>query len=138
MRKHEITEELINLSKLAKKLGFPQDVESGDWYGYMTYTDEIFLLAEDEMLWGKETEETATHLILSFSRCLEWIKQRGYECWRCMDTWVHLDRLVQFDVWDDVSSKPMVMEVSKTHHEAIAKAVVRILEEDNDKGWIYG
>ena len=31
MRRNEIPDELIRLSELAKKLGFPQDVEEGDW-----------------------------------------------------------------------------------------------------------
>ena len=133
MRRADITPELIELSKRAKELGFPQDVEKGDWYGYVTYTDELFVLGAGEMICGVETEETKLYLILSFSRCLEWLRGKFRD--------MHLDSLVygkskwEFDVCDPLDKikyENIGFEGrnanAKTHHEAIAKAVVKILE----------
>jgi len=74
MRKHEITDELVQLSKLAKELGFPQDVEEGDWA--CEQDDFAFLIDLDikKMIDYKEDRRLALMgytLILSFSRCLE-------------------------------------------------------------------
>ena len=60
MRKSEITPELIKLSKKAKDLGFPQDVERGDWVCDVT-DDELYLI--------ETLKEEGDVLILSFSRC---------------------------------------------------------------------
>jgi len=119
MKKSEITPELIQLSKRAKELGFPQDVEMGDWYGYVTYTDELFLLGKDEMIHGVETEETKLYLILSFSRCLEWLNKEKYGVTLGLNTFI----------WDQyIFFVGTQSSRAKTHHEAIAKAVVKILE----------
>lgn len=132
MRRSEITEELIEFSKRAKELGFPQDVEEGDWYGYMTYTDEIFLLASNERLIGRKIKETETFLILSFSRCLEWFREKGAYTW-----------LIGVDDFSENQNATIylhtylgnqIIETKQiTHHEAIAKAVVKILEESDEK-----
>jgi hypothetical protein len=70
MRRSEVTKELIDLSKRAKELGFPQDVEEGDW---------VLLLGQSELwsqhyrigLGGKIGGDA--FLILSFSRAQQFL-----------------------------------------------------------------
>ena len=127
MRKSEITPELIELSKRAKELGFPQDVEEGDWYGYVTYADEPFVLGKNEMISAVETEETKLYLILSFSRCLAWLEKERYP--------KMLGMTLEFNNW--IRGHWILSSGTKSYrgeniHEAIAKAVVKILEEPKE------
>ena len=125
MRRNEITDELIQLSKKAKELGFPQDVEEGDWYGYVTYTDEIFLLASNELLIGKETEETATYLVLSFSTCLAWLEQQG--CTYFLDA-----RRMNYEVFVYKYGQQIAHGKAPMRIEAITKAVIKVLEAQDE------
>ena len=122
MRRSEITPELIELSKRAKELGFPQVMEKGDW----------FLIQDNDYKSGYSSPKLCEFfennpnnvLILSFSRCLEWLWERG---WKIITsgypeyTRVTVGR-------KDGSINPEITKIAKTHHEAIAKAVVKILE----------
>ena len=127
MRRSKITPELIELSKRAKELGFPQDMEEGDWFYYI---DTIFLADADHL---RDIRDSyfgigETTLILSFSRCLEWLRERGYLYFDCLN---HPD-----NTWSGLVAHPpkgkedFVISPSKTHHELSAKAVVKILEGD--------
>ena len=123
MRKSEITPELIELSKKAKELGFPQEIENGEW----ALVDE-----QPELVGTYYIAKTRTDLsdyavlILSFSRCLEWLKERGVvrvdivETERKVTLWV---------VFEKGLDRSLLKPDAKTHHEAIAKAVIKILEE---------
>ena len=130
MRRGEITPELIELSKRAKELGFPQGVEEGDWYLTNLFTDmkdkgsnfeqnlNLMLAVTKGKLLGKHE-----YLILTFSRCLEWLKEKEW--------------LIRTDVGKDhdctifMQSPYVQFFKAKTHHEAIAKAVVKTLEENH-------
>jgi len=121
MRKSEITPELIELSKRAKELGFPQDVERGDWVCDVT-DDELYLI--------ETLKEEGDALILSFSRCLEWLRGKdGIDGISVDEDKLNKRSICEMefrDVYDGCQTE------AKTHHEAIAKAVVKILEEKND------
>ena len=128
MRKSEITPELIELSKKAKELGFPQDVEEGDWI-YIPHNKTLMHIIDDgriNLLFIIELQDN-WHSILSFSQCLEWLKERGVvrvdivETERKVTLWV---------VFEKGLDKSLLKPDGKTHHEAIAKAVVKILEGD--------
>jgi len=117
MRRSEITDELIRLSKLAKELGFPQDMDKGDWYlGGDKKTLELIETTGYFLI--------GSTLILSFSRCLEWLREQGCYTW-----------LVGFTEKD---TKPLFVHVyrgneiiegeGKSIEECGAKAVVKILE----------
>jgi len=93
MRRAEITPELIELSKKAKELGFPQDVERGDWVCDVT-DDELYLI--------ETLKEEGDALILSFSRCLEWLRELDYGAFS--------------------------IDPAENPHETIAKAVIKILK----------
>ena len=134
MRRADITPELIELSKRAKELGFPQDVEKGDWYGYVTYTDELFVLGAGEMICGVETEETKLYLILSFSRCLEWLVKRSWIL-RLPYQKDLMKKDIEFSEWfDGEFTKQEVFIKGYLFMENpdlwVAKAVVRILERE--------
>jgi len=124
MRESEITKELIELSKRAKELGFPQDVEEGDWYGYMTYPDELFVLGKNEMICGVETEETKLYLILEFSRCLEWLADNN----RGMMIGLDLNNFIHGHWIMGIKTKTYR---GKNIHECGAQAIVKRLEEKN-------
>lgn len=151
MRRNEITPELIEFSKRAKKLGFPQDVESikeGDWL-CDSVSQEILLVTEiqhhvfisapptisieavnidddnNSVIYDDPYDYT---LILEFSRCLEWLLLHNY----CVQMEAPLTPVGEYFVYyqqdrygeSDIDD----CESAKTHHEAIAKAVVKILE----------
>jgi len=114
MRRNEITPELIELSKRAKELGFPQDVEEVSWVLPDGYKKPVVRLVEEKEVYV---------LILSFSRCLEWLRERGNLTY------------FRLTVYGAGPIKFFIQEIAKyfterglTHHEAIAKAVVKILE----------
>jgi len=53
MRRNEITPELIEFSKRAKKLGFPQDVECGDFVCYInTYGNREISVVTKTVAWS--------------------------------------------------------------------------------------
>lgn len=147
MRRSEITPELIELSKRAKELGFLQGVTSikeGDWL-CDSVSQEILLVTEirhhvfisappkisieavnieddnNSVIYDDPYDYT---LILSFSRCLEWLKEKEW--------------LIRTDVGKDrnctifMQSTYVQFFKAKTHHEAIAKSICRILEENKD------
>ena len=121
MRRGEITPELIELSKTAKSLGFLQDVEEGDWTYLETdaFGESLILVTaiHNKALCDKE------FLILSFSRCLEWLKKNEYQC---QSIYEHANLYL----WTvNLIGERRVITEAKTHHEAIAKAAVKILEE---------
>ena len=144
MRRSEITSELIDLSKLAKELGFPQDVEEGDFVCYINaygnreisvvtkaISSKAFWLGDGSYI----LEEDNWFLILSFSRCLAFLRERGWhiaELGECKSG--DMDILITNDpyAWDSFTvfdhDSPHIGEEGKTHHKAIAKAVVKILE----------
>jgi len=121
MRRNEITPELIELSKRAKELGFPQDVERGDWVCDVT-DDELYLI--------ETLKEEGDVLILSFSRCLEWLREMGWKY--IVHAWEHEE--IYVSLYHDETKKCIPEGAreypEKTHHEAIAKAVVKMLEEE--------
>jgi len=147
MRRNEITPELIEFSKRAKKLGFPQDVECGDFVCYIntygnreisvvtkTVSSKTFWLGDGSYI----LPEDEWFLILSFSRCLEWLRERAWEL-RTLQERTH--RQKGFERWHIeiikvhpkmFSMKHHYMDNAKTHHEAIAKSICRILEENKD------
>jgi len=121
MRRNEITPELIELSKLAKELGFPQSVEEGDWYYSRLYED---VLDEENIIvthcGGKMLAASGgdEFLILSFSRCLEWLRER-----RIQPT-IHCG----ISYWMTSCFDDEKTWIASTIHELGAKAVVKILE----------
>lgn len=161
MRESEITPELIELSKRAKELGFLQGVTSikeGDWL-CDSVSQEILLVTEirhhvfisappkisieavnieddnNSVIYDDPYDYT---LILSFSRCLEWLRERAWEL-RTLQERTH--RQKGFERWHIEiikvhpkmsSMKHHYMDNAKTHHEAIAKSICRILEENKD------
>ena len=136
MRRSEITPELIELSKRAKELGFPQDVERGDWVldedkGILLCVTNVPLAchefdAQNDNYFKNFEKEDDWFFILSFSRCLEWLREQGCYTW-----------LVGFTEKD---TKPLFVHVyrgneifegeGKSIEECGAKAVVKILEEE--------
>ena len=139
MRRNEITPELIELSKKAKELGFPQDFEQGDWiyceckdiedYPHGLGLENVWSEHPDidSDIWKKSDTDW---LILSFSRCLEWLNNRKSKS---------IAELYRNGSWDTPLSKRtyccrvyfwnrQISEHAKTHHEAIAKAVCKIME----------
>ena len=136
MRCSEITPELTELSKKAKALGFPQDIEEGDWGNIEDSNGKFFvtLLTEDYM--NCPELENNDFLILSFSRCLEWL-QEDWFLWSAQEHntdretfGVMVTRAVESGVfvWSDDCPEHCIYTKAKAHHEAIAKAVVKILE----------
>jgi len=82
MRKQDITDELIALSKKAKELGFPQDVEVGDWLHVIDhYIGPQSILLENNLF--KDGDFICSlsdnrlfedwHLILSFDICCKFL-----------------------------------------------------------------
>ena len=131
MRRSEITPELIEISKRAKELGFPQDVERGDWVldedkGILLCVTNVPLAchefdAQNDNYFKNFEKEDDWFFILSFSRCLEWLKENGSA--QNMELFVERDDEYCSWIRDFITS-----EQAPTHHEAIAKAVVKILE----------
>jgi len=136
MRESEITPELTELSKRAEELGFPQDIEGGDYacikFDRLGWQPQLFggdMEIQDGRVYFYSTDGFYFEwfLILSFSRCLEWLREKG---WRFVG-WS--------DPWPDDENQNLEIEImqgsegrwedAKTHHEAIAKAVVKILKE---------
>ena len=138
MRRSEITPELIELSKRAKELGFPQVVEEGDWVHYHVGRKKQIVLVDksmlDEFKYANIWLEEYT-LILSFSRCLDWLREKGWwlsDSRHCLseDEGGHWRYFVEVKKEQPYRCK---MCDAKTHHEAIAKAVIKILEEEQCK-----
>ena len=124
MRRNEITPKLIELSKRAKELGFPQDIGQGDWV----------IDLNGQKLWIVDWEGPPfdSILILSFSRCLEWLRERDWHV-----TFFNYRKeiggaMVEVAYIKKAEKVKQVRIDAKTHHEAIAKAVIKILEEKND------
>ena len=141
MRRNEITPELIELSKRAKELGFPQDVEEGDWvkpYEYIVLFNPMSMCIEGEIIrYANGLICDNWFLILSFSRCLEWLRERDLDLGSSFHQYhEHLPQLGGgIDDQYFITVKKMkktndqgFFKTAKTHHEAIAKAVVKILE----------
>ena len=112
MRKSEITPELIELSKKAKKLGFPQGMEEGDLIGYckigFNFERKYFLKhvqTNKQAIKLNNSKQKNHFLILSFSRCLEWLRE-------------HKD----YDV--------VTVDPNENPHTEIAEAVVKMLGEE--------
>jgi len=132
MRKNEITDELIALSKQAKSLGFPQDIDLTDWFlnpsgkvclclCVMTKVNEI----GDEL--EIYTPEMCT-LILTFDICLDWLNGQG------ISTILENDRIRNSCMCSVFMKMGNIISLdAPTRHEAIAKVVVQRLEDDNDK-----
>jgi hypothetical protein len=135
MRRSEITPELISLSKRAKKLGFPQDVEEGDWFaGQRYHPEKLDLILYGDGTWHPDNFHPAW-LILSFSRCLEWLSGKGWILRSLVNESKLLEWYINIVNWKTKSLKMDDYDVRKsanTHHEAIAKAVVQVLEGEND------
>ena len=128
MRRSEITPELIELSKRAKELGFPQDVEEGDWFSAKGWKNPWLCDDHSKFIFDKNTvyyEENKISdrwfLILSFSRCLEWLESESK------------GEMIGLDLNNFIHGYWILGMKSRTYrgeniHEAIAKAVVKILE----------
>ena len=125
-----ITPELIDLSKRAKELGFPQDVVEGDWL-IVDGISEPYLCGEDYdveedgiYIDGTMLCETKEYvLILSFSRCLEWLEANNK------------GEMIGLDLNNFIHGHWIMGIKTKTHrgkniHECGAKAVVKRLEEN--------
>lgn len=143
MRKSEITDELIALSKKAKELGFPQDVENGDYIQHGNET-KLVLCEVDANLgelrepccidWKHHISTLSNQedwfLILSFSTCLAWLREKGYLYFDCLN---HPD-----GTWSGIVAHPpkgkedFVIKPSSSHHELGAKAVIKVLEVNDD------
>ena len=125
-----ITPELIELSKRAKGLGFPQDVEEGDWVhstdGRVNTDDELLCISDylyEDLEEGELAIENPT-LILEFSRCLEWFQEK----FGSVEVYTFGKELGWYFNWGDKTER----KHSGTHHEAIAKAVCKILSEGQE------
>ena len=126
MRRNEITTELIELSERAKELGFPQDIEEGDWEAW----DDGLANVTIHLIKTPNKLGDGEFLILSFSRCLEWLREKGYEVrLESRDIEYYKNRGWTAGVTVMKGNEFHVYHSAKTHHEAIAKAVVKILEE---------
>ena len=132
MRESEITPELIELSKKAKELGFPQDVEEGDSLWAPTYYPILFnkrrMFTKDERIYLKTEDPVCIApkycLILSFSRCLEWLEDNNK------------GEMIGLDLNNFIHGHWIMGIKTKTYrgkniHEVGAKAVVMKLEEKN-------
>ena len=88
MRKGEITPELIELSKRARRVGFPQNIRPGDWIIVGGQSALVTAMTPKEVVftstrpcytggipdsWARKPR--AATLILSFSRCLAWLRE---------------------------------------------------------------
>ena len=116
MRRSEITPELIELSKRAKELGFPQNVEEGDWVA-INIPESGWLVELFDATWAisinggnifrlwEDGSYEEYFLILEFSRCLEWLRE-------------HKD----YDV--------VTVDPNENPHTEIAEAVVKMLGEE--------
>ena len=137
MRRSEITKELIELSKRAKELGFPQNVEEGDWVFEHDYVETKYCLRNPSVsskgtLRDKYTdgiirihvEADYWFLILEFSRCLEWLenKSKGEMIGLDLNNFIHGHWIM------GIKTKTYR---GKNIHEVGAKAVVMKLEENN-------
>ena len=122
MRRKKITKELENLSKRAKELCFPQNVKEGDWVSIKGW---LILVTKSFM-----TDEVDYTLILSFSRCLEWLKGKGWRLEQLEDGGAPGNKWC-IGMVKRANKHPDYRQIhgGKTHHEAICKAVVKILEE---------
>ena len=122
MRRSKITDELVQLSKLAKELGFPQDVEEGDW----------FLIQDNDYKSGYSSPKLCEFfennpnnvLILSFSRCLKWLEEKNK------------GMMIGLDLNNFIRGHWIMVIKTKTYrgrniHEVGAKAIVMKLEEKN-------
>ena len=132
MRRSEITQELIELSKRAKKLGFPQDVERGLWIQYkdnigISSLAVVQVVKPRETIWtddGREIDwEDDWFLILEFSRCLEWLEDNNK------------GEMIGLDLNNFIHGHWIMGIKTKTYrgkniHEVGAKAMVKILEGD--------
>lgn len=122
MRKSEITPELIELSKQAKELGFPQDINEGDWH--IQTRMKRGEIKEYIELWSPKVAmklSPQNTLILSFSICLAWLIKKEIEV---LELYRHEEDNGEFSFmmnWNEAGK-------GKTYHEAIAKAVVKVLE----------
>jgi len=128
MRRSEISKELIELSKRAKELGFPQDVDEGDWGNIQDYHGKFFITLITEEYTAYPYLGKNDFLILSFSRCLSWLKLQDNGV--CNDF-----VLISADegYWIEranAQDEDDIFPLAKTHHEAISKAVCKILEEE--------
>jgi len=134
MRRSEMTPALIELSKRAKELGFPQDVERGDWVldedkGILLCVTNVPLAchefdAQNDNYFKNFEKEDDWFLILSFSRCLKWLGEQNYNM---SGGYEKPPEYFQFSF----SGKQAPWDVhfeADTHYEAIAKVVVKILE----------
>ena len=132
MRRSEITPELINLSKRAKELGFPQDVEVGMWvmikFPRLDWRPQLFdtgWSVEEGYMYSYSADDDygEWHLILSFSRCLEWLEANNK------------GEMIGLDLNNFIHGHWIMGIKTKTHrgkniHECGAKAVVKRLEEN--------
>lgn len=139
-----MTDDLIELSKRAKELGFPQEPLRGNWIQYHDDVgNEQYAVVQvcmpDERLWlddGWEIEwEDEWHLILTFDICVEWLREMGV--WSCNVA----TGSIRFDFTEVIKSDDPIQEHGmgrrigtngNTHHEAIAKCVNKILEGEGE------
>ena len=130
MRRSEITPELIELSKRAKELGFPQDVEEGDWVGYckigFNFERKYFfkhVQTNKQAIKLNNSKQKNHFLILSFSRCLEWLEDNNK------------GEMIGLDLNNFIHGHWIMGIKTKTYrgkniHEVGAKAMVKRLEGD--------
>jgi len=131
MRKSEITPELIELSRRAKSLGFPQDVKKGDWVTSRErwknqYAHGVIVnvyLAEYRWRLIKPNES----LILEFSQCLKWLRERGWYFHNGYNYHIEGFRMDWVYIKEGESSESHEV-YSGNIHVCGAKAVVKILE----------
>ena len=123
MRRNEITPELIELSKRAKELGFPQDVERSDWV-IKKWKSGLHRISFVGNIKAFRQQNLDYALILSFSRCLEWLENKSK------------GEMIGLDPNNFIHGHWIMGIKTKTYrgkniHEAGAKAVVMKLEENN-------
>ena len=133
MRKSEITPELIELSKRAKELGFPQDVETGEWIQIPegNYPSETKLIHGDGQVQiyqdiFDKLSDRGHFMVLSFDISLAWLREKGWSV-KSMTEWGQ-GYTITIAEYRHPNQFISVQSYPKTHHEAIAKAVIKVLE----------
>ena len=125
MRRKEITTRLIELSERAKEVGFSQDVKEGDWEAW----DDGLANVTIHLIKTPNKLGDGEFLILSFSRCLSWLLERSWH----VDFINHVKEVggcrVEITYIKKAEKSKKFRAEAKTHHEAITKAVVKMLEK---------
>ena len=104
-------------------------MEEGDWF-LIQYNDYKSGYSSPKLCEFFENNPNNV-LILSFSRCLEWLRERD---WYATLFNYHKEiggAMVEMAYIKKAEKVKRVRIDAKTHHEAIAKVCIRILEEEN-------